>query len=136
LPPSSLRHDLRSKGVGRPQRTWLRRGARDRGEALPVRPSGSLAKGSRMKAAEAHTAHPEITKLACGCSVRLATRTSGRRVISRCVDAEKLWSELIEARDEMQAIRVSGKRVGKKPAIDAFAAARDAHHAHAFGEGG
>lgn len=59
--------------------------------------------------------------LSCGCEL------DGGRVASRCPEADRLWAELIEARDALRDNRGSGSRKGRKQSIDAFAAARDAY---------
>ncbi len=56
--------------------------------------------------------------------------TCGCEPDSRCEEAQRLWDELIEARDQLRANERSGSRVGRKPAIDEFAHRRDAFHEH------
>lgn len=84
--------------------------------------------------ADRGTAEEGIEHLACGCSVSAPTRTSGSRVLSRCNEADGLWRELREVRDEMRAGTDRGEKVGHKRRIDAFARARADYQRHVFGE--
>jgi len=70
--------------------------------------------------------HEAVVALRCGCT----TRGSGASLIARCAEATRLRAKLIDARDELQANERSGSRVGRKPAINAFAAARDEYQRH------
>ncbi len=78
----------------------------------------------------------------CGCVVSKPTKSSGRRVIARCAEGERLWDELRDARDERrESLQYSahGRRRGARTRegreiLDRFVAARDDFHRHVFGE--
>ncbi|HJQ29837.1 MAG TPA: hypothetical protein VJ827_10880 [Rubrobacter sp.] len=71
----------------------------------------------------------------CGCVLSEPTKSSGRRVIQKCPEGERLFGLLVDARDAECTRRKNATRKGRKRSIDAFAEARDAFRIHIFGEG-
>ena len=59
----------------------------------------------------------------CSCTEK---KSDGMR--DRCATGERLWEELIEARDALR--EGQGDRTGRKQLIDEFAARRDAYQDH------
>jgi hypothetical protein len=74
------------------------------------------------------TAVRNTATLPCGCEV--AVERGSRTLAAPCEEAERLRSEVATARDALRANERSGSRVGRKPAINEFAAARDEYWAH------